>query len=92
MQAHGSRSAEAHLYRWQGDGPWERLTQGLPDPLEAMPYALATADGALFAGLSDGELYRSDDRGDSWRALGVKGDSLDHVLALAPLSEGPGAG
>ena len=92
MQAHGSRSAEAHLYRWQGGGPWERLTQGLPDPLEAMPYALATADGALFAGLSDGELYRSDDRGDSWRALGVKGDSLDHVLALAPLSEGPGAG
>jgi photosystem II stability/assembly factor-like uncharacterized protein len=85
MLAHGSRSAEAHLYRWQGEGPWERLTEGLPDPLHSMPYALATADGALFAGLADGEIYRSDDRGESWRPLALEGDPLRRVLALVPL-------
>jgi hypothetical protein len=88
MQAHGSRSAEAHIYRWQGDGPWERLTGGLPDPLESMPYAVATVDGALFAALSDGQTYRSDDRGESWRPLTLEGDSLERVLAFAPLSDG----
>jgi hypothetical protein len=90
MLAHGSRSAEAHLYRWQGDGPWERLTEGLPDPLDSMPYSLATAEGALFAGLADGEIWRSDDRGDSWRPLELEGDPLERVLALAPLPDGRG--
>ena len=92
MLAHGSRSAEAHLYRWQGDGPWERLTESLPDPLDSMPYALATVEGALFAGLADGEIWRSDDRGDSWRPLALEDDSLERVLALAPLPRGPGGG
>jgi photosystem II stability/assembly factor-like uncharacterized protein len=92
MQAHGSRSAEAHIYRWQGEGPWERLTAGLPDPLEAMPYAFATVDGTLFAGFRDGEIFRSDDRGDSWQPLALDGDSLDRILAFAPLSDGSGSG
>ena len=92
MLAHGSRSAQAHLYRWQGDGPWERLTEGLPDPLDSMPYALATVEGALFAGLADGEIWRSDDRGDSWRPLALEDGSLERVLALAPLPRGPGGG
>jgi photosystem II stability/assembly factor-like uncharacterized protein len=86
MQAHGSRNAEAHLYRWEGDGPWERLTDGLPDPLDSMPYALAIADGSLFAGLRDGRIYRSEDRGDSWRPLALQGDGLGAILALAPLA------
>jgi hypothetical protein len=92
MQAHGPRSAEAHLYRWEGQGPWERLSGGLPDPLDSMPYALTTVDGTLFAGLADGELYRSDDRGDGWEPLPLRGDSLARVLALAPLSGSPGSG
>jgi photosystem II stability/assembly factor-like uncharacterized protein len=92
MQAHGSRSAEAHIYRWQGEGPWERLTAGLPDPLDAMPYAFTTVDGTLFAGFRDGEIFRSDDRGDGWRPLAVEGDSLPRVLALVPLSNGAPAG
>jgi photosystem II stability/assembly factor-like uncharacterized protein len=87
MLAHGSRSAEAHVYRWQGGGPWERLTAGLPDPLESMPYAFTTMDGVLFAGLSDGEIYRSDDRGDRWRPLALDGDPLERVLALVQVPE-----
>jgi hypothetical protein len=87
MLAHGSRSAEAHVYRWQGGGPWERLTAGLPDPLESMPYAFTTMDGVLFAGLSDGEIYRSDDRGDRWRPVALDGDPLERVLALVQVPE-----
>jgi hypothetical protein len=92
MQAHGSGSADAHIYRWQGDGPWERLTAGLPYPMEAMPYAFATANGALFAGLADGQLYRSDDRGESWRALALEGAPIERLLALVPLPDGVDAG
>src|ERR671910_216863 len=86
MQAHGSGSADAHIYRWQGNGPWERLTAGLPDPMEAMPYAFATVDGALLAGFGDGQIFRSDDRGETWAPLALEGDSLPRVLAIVPLS------
>jgi photosystem II stability/assembly factor-like uncharacterized protein len=86
MQAHGSRSAEAHLYRWEGEGPWERLTVGLPDPFDSMPYALAFAGDSLVAGLADGRIYRSDDRGDSWEAVGIEGDPPEQIVALAQLA------
>jgi hypothetical protein len=92
MQAHGSGSADAHIYRWQGDGPWRRITDGLPDPLSAMPYAFATANGPLFAGLADGQLYRSDDRGESWRALALDGAPIERLLALVFLPDGVDAG
>ena len=48
-----------------------------------MPYALATLPGGVvFAGLADGTLTRSDDRGENWEPLPVK---ADRVLALAVL-------
>jgi hypothetical protein len=34
-----------------------------------MPYALVTGDDRLFAGLADGQIWQSSDRGDSWQAL-----------------------
>jgi photosystem II stability/assembly factor-like uncharacterized protein len=85
MQAHGSRSAEAHLYRWEGEGPWERLTVGLPDPLDSMPYALAFAGDSLVAGLADGRVFLSDDRGARWAPIALEGDGLGRIAALAPL-------
>jgi hypothetical protein len=48
-----------------------------------MPYALLAADGRLFAGLADGQIWSSDDRGDSWAALRLRGDTLDSLVALA---------
>ncbi len=39
------------------------------EPLPAMPYALVATDGRLFAGLSDGQLWESRDRGDSWTPI-----------------------
>jgi photosystem II stability/assembly factor-like uncharacterized protein len=82
FHAHGSRpKAEAGLYRWRGDGPWEELDLGLPRPLETMPYALAATDDGLVAALRDGRLFISDDQGDDWRPLEAQG--LAKVVAMA---------
>ncbi|HSL63838.1 MAG TPA: hypothetical protein VK874_04200 [Gaiellaceae bacterium] len=80
--AHGRRDPEACVYRWEGDGPWHALAGGLPSPLDAMPYALVHADGRLLAGLADGRVYASADRGESWRALELRGDALTELHAL----------
>jgi photosystem II stability/assembly factor-like uncharacterized protein len=85
MNAHRTGRAEAYIFRWQGDGPWERLAGGLPQPLDAMPYALLALDGRLVAGLSDGRLFTSPDHGDSWGQAEVGGDPLPSLVALAPL-------
>jgi photosystem II stability/assembly factor-like uncharacterized protein len=81
FHAHGNRPAEAGLYRWRGDGPWEELDLGLPRPLETMPYALAATEDGLVAALRDGRLFASDNQGDSWRAIEAQG--LAKVVAMA---------
>ena len=82
-RAHGEGPAEAALYRWVGEGPWEPLAGGLPDSLESMPYALSAAGSELFAGLGDGQIYRSRDRGDTWQRLPARADA---ILALAAVN------
>ena len=81
FEAHGSRPARAAVYRWRDQGPWEELDLGLPRPLDAMPYALAQANGRLVTGLRDGRLFESGDGGDSWLSLEVSG--LHTVVAIA---------
>ncbi len=83
---HSEQSAEAFLYRWQGAGPWESLGGGLPQPLDSFPYALAIDAGSLFAGLGDGRIFRSEDRGDHWEPLSIQGDAPTRVLALTTLN------
>jgi photosystem II stability/assembly factor-like uncharacterized protein len=83
---YGERSAEAHLYRWRGGGPWEPLGGGLPQPLDRFPYALAANADSVFAGLGDGRIYRSEDRGDRWSQLSIHGEAPPSVLALTPLN------
>ena len=48
-----------------------------------MPYALVAGDGRLLAGLADGQLWESTDRGESWTSLPLEGDALGALLALA---------
>ena len=81
--AHGGRDPQAFIYRRRGREPWEALRGGLPDPVPAMPYALVAADGRLFAGLADGQIWESGDRGDSWRPCELGGDELVSLHALA---------
>ena len=64
--AHGGRDPQARIYRRRDHEPWQPLAGGLPEPLPAMPYALVAAQSRLFAGLANGELWDSRDRGESW--------------------------
>jgi photosystem II stability/assembly factor-like uncharacterized protein len=80
--AHGGGDPQATIYRRRPGDEWRALAGGLPEPLPAMPYALVAADGRLFAGLSDGQIWESGDRGDSWRASAVEGDAIKGLHAL----------
>jgi hypothetical protein len=84
--AHGGGDPQARIYRRRNREPWQALAGGLPEPLPAMPYALVAADGRLFGGLADGQLWESADRGDTWRACSFRGDTLSelHALTIAP--------
>jgi photosystem II stability/assembly factor-like uncharacterized protein len=82
--AHGGGDPQARIFRRRNGEPWQPLTGGLPDPLPAMPYALLATGGRLLAGLADGQLWASRDRGDTWTALKLQGDELAGLLALAP--------
>jgi photosystem II stability/assembly factor-like uncharacterized protein len=79
--AHGGGEPEARIYAWR-DGAWSPLAGGLPDPLPAMPYALVATERHLFAGLADGQLWGSTDRGESWQESGLEGDRLERINAL----------
>jgi BNR/Asp-box repeat len=81
--AHGMRGGDphAHIYRKRGEG-WDQLAGGLPDPMPAMPYALVATDSRVFAGLANGELWASPDRGDSWRACELD-EPLPRLVGLA---------
>jgi photosystem II stability/assembly factor-like uncharacterized protein len=80
--AHGGGDPQAHIYRRRAREPWQPLKGGLPEPLQAMPYALLASDRRLFAGLADGQLWESRDQGDTWTPLQLRGDALDAVAAL----------
>jgi photosystem II stability/assembly factor-like uncharacterized protein len=79
--AHGRRDPQARIFRRRGDG-WYALAGGLPEPLHAMPYALVAGNGRLFAGLANGEIWASADRGESWTRLVLR-DGLPALRALA---------
>jgi photosystem II stability/assembly factor-like uncharacterized protein len=79
FHAHGDRPAQAELYRWRGEGPWQAL-EAVGD---VMPYALAAANGALVAGYRNGRLEVSLDSGDTWRLLPLSGDPLPAIVAIA---------
>ena len=79
--AHRRGDPQARIYR-RRDGGWEELAGGLPEPLPAMPYALVATDRRLFAGLANGELWESRDRGDGWQRCELS-RPLPRLLALA---------
>jgi hypothetical protein len=77
--AHTNRPADAALYRWRGQGPWVALVERS----DLMPYALAVANGELFAAYRNGRIDVSSDRGGTWRTLELSGDRPATILALA---------
>jgi hypothetical protein len=83
FQAHGTGDPQARVYRRSNGEDWHPVAGGLPDPLPAMPYALVTLEGRLFAGLRNGDIWQSADRGDSWHPCTLTGRPLGQLLALA---------
>src|SRR5262245_1760875 len=81
--APGGRDPQALIYRRRSGEPWQALGGGLPEPLAAMPYALVALPGRRFAGFSDGQLWESTDRGDTWRRCELDGERLPAINALA---------
>ncbi len=79
--AHGGRDPQALIYG-RRDGAWTALGGGLPEPLPAMPYALVAYEGGVVAGLADGQLWGSEDRGESWQRHELEGDPLTELHAL----------
>jgi hypothetical protein len=75
--AHGGPGARGRLYRFDA-GAWRALTL----PSEAMPYALAATGDELLAGMVDGRVLCSGDRGESWDDIGVQLGSIT-AIALA---------
>ena len=72
LKAHSDGNAQAYIYRSSSRGQWEKLKGGLPEPLNHMPYALLTSKsepGCVYAGLSNGDVWCSQDQGDTWAQL-----------------------
>jgi len=87
FKAHSNGDAQAGLYRWAGVGDWKKLSGGLPEPLNDMPYALLTdpaATGQLYAGLSSGQVWHSADYGDTWHALPFSLGGVHRSLIMVP--------
>jgi hypothetical protein len=69
FKAHTPGRAAARIYRVREGSSVEHLTGILPDGIPEMPYQLAAASGSLFAGLANGDVWCSENRGDSWNKL-----------------------
>ena len=73
--AHSGGAARGRLYAW--DGAWRALAL----PPDSMPYALVASDGELLAGLADGRVLRSGDRGERFQDTGLRLGSITAMTA-----------
>jgi hypothetical protein len=83
--AHSSDHANAHIYRATPDAAWEKLTGGLPDPLDHLPARLLTDPSApahLYAGLTNGDIWFSSNHGDDWHRLPVNLEGIWDQLVM----------
>jgi photosystem II stability/assembly factor-like uncharacterized protein len=87
--AHSRDNAQAYIFRLAGGASWEKLSGGLPQPLSSMPYALLTdrtAPGHLYAGLSNGDVWVSEDYGDRWEKLPFNMGGIHTALLLLTIN------
>ena len=80
-RAHGSGFSDAAIYRWRGEGRWEPVLENLAE----FPYALASdpeTPGALYAGLGNGTILHSSDKGESWEEV-ARTPGLEALAAVA---------
>lgn len=72
-------------FRASNEMEWEKLSGGLPEPLDQWPYALATdpnEPGHVYAGLSNGHVWHSTDHGANWRRMPFDLKSIQRSLII----------
>jgi photosystem II stability/assembly factor-like uncharacterized protein len=76
--------SDGRIYRREGDGRWERVIDGWPDPPATIAPLLTAGSiaGALVAADERG-VHRSDDGGTSWRQVAAYPSAPDHLRGLA---------
>jgi hypothetical protein len=82
---YGWNGPESWLYRRTGAGPWQPVTDGLPEARGTLAYVLATHEAephVFYASPRSDAVYRSADGGASWEALPLGGPAR-RVNALA---------
>ncbi len=77
-------AAQAAVYRWSAEKPWRPLSESLPDPQDSISYSLSAAS-QVFAGLADGRIDRTPDRGATCERLSAQADA---IVALAAVDVG----
>jgi hypothetical protein len=74
FNAHSEGNAQAYIYRCKDGYSYERLSGGLPQPLNHFPYALLTdveAPGQVYAILQNGDIWHSENHGDKWTQVAL---------------------
>ncbi|MDX1664400.1 MAG: hypothetical protein R3272_11435 [Candidatus Promineifilaceae bacterium] len=82
-EAYGA-SGKVYLYRTRDGAQWQPIGWQ-PHPLRASITALVTVPGApghLYAGLYNGDIWHSDDYGDSWAQMPFSFDGIWHSLLV----------
>ena len=85
LKAHSEKNAQATIFRSNRNGEWQKLGGGLPQPLDHMPYALLTdpsEPGNVYAGLSNGDVWRSQDLGNSWDRMPFNLNSVNRTMIM----------
>ncbi len=72
-QAHSPDAAESTIYRRQGAGPWQEVTDGPPRPEGMIALVLASnpEEPGVFYAINNHGLYRSLDAGLRWQRLQI---------------------
>ena len=85
--AHVDGKARAYIFRSKGGEPFQKLSGGLPQPLDYMAYTLVTdpaTPGHLYAGLSNGDVWHTADFGDNWHQLPVNLKRIERSMIMIP--------
>jgi hypothetical protein len=72
-EAHDSHQAESTIYRRTGQGPWQQIRAGLPDPRGMLASVLTThsAEPGVFYAANNQGVFRSANKGVIWEALPI---------------------
>lgn len=81
------KDANAAIYRWRADGPWEKLGGGLPESLERYPFSLYATGETLYAGFKDGQIWAGRDRAERWQPLSVDRGAIGTVRTIVATPE-----